>query len=137
MSVTMRKTATTQTVAILNLAFAECRTTSSLSSGRRAANLRRSKQMVGLVAIEFVLEDEICGVLDQILDRVVDKFSWPPHNLVFDSRVRLVLSSTKTPVFSRRGRSAAHSDVGMVLGRDFAHSCTVLFSPPMFNGDCR
>ena len=95
MSVTMKKTATTQTDAILrkkNLVFAECRTTSSLSSGRRAPNLRRSKQMVGLVAIELVLEDEVCGELDQILDIVVDKFSWPPHNLLFDSRVRQVLN---------------------------------------------
>ena len=88
MSVAMRKTATTQTVAILrkkkNLAFAECRTTSSLSSGRRVSDLRRSKQMVGLVAIELVLEEKVCGELGQILDRVVDKFSWPPHNLLFD-----------------------------------------------------
>ena len=74
------------------MVFAECRTTSSLSSGRRAPNLRRSKQMVGLVAIELVLEDEVCGELDQILDIVVDKFSWPPHNLLFDSRVRQVLN---------------------------------------------
>ena len=95
MSVTMKKTATTQTVAILkkkNLVLAECRTTSSLSSGRHAPNLRRSKQTVGLVAIEPVLEDEVCGGLDQILDKVVDKFSWPPHNLLFDSRVRLGLN---------------------------------------------
>ena len=95
MSVTMRKTATTQTVAILrkkNLVFAECRTTSSLSSGRRARNLRRSKQVVGLVAIELVLEDGVSGELDQILDIVVDEFSWPPHNLLFDSRVRSVLN---------------------------------------------
>ena len=93
MSLTMKKTATTQTVAILkkkNLVFAECRTTSSLSSGRRAPNLRRVKQMVGLVAIELVLGDEVCGELDQILETVVDKFSWTPHTLLFDSRVRLV-----------------------------------------------
>ena len=86
----MRKTATTQTIAILrkkSLVFAVCRTTSSLSSGRRAPNLRRAKQMVGLVAIEFVLEDEVCGELGQILDFGVDKFSWPPHNLLFDSWV--------------------------------------------------
>ena len=95
MSVTMKKTATTQTVEILrkkNLVFAECRTTPSLSSGRRAPNLRRAKQIVGLVAIEPVLGDEVCGELDQILDIVVDKFSWPPHILLFDSRVRLVLN---------------------------------------------
>ena len=76
MSVTMKKTATTQTVAILrkkSLVFAECRTTSSLSSGRRAPNLRRTKQMVRLVAIELVLEDEVCGELRQILDIDVDK----------------------------------------------------------------
>ena len=95
MSVTMKKTATTQRVAILrkkSLVFAECRTTSNLSLGRRAPNLRRAKQMVGLVAIELVLEDEVCGVLGQILDSVVDKFSWPPQNLLFDSWVRLVLN---------------------------------------------
>ena len=102
MSVTMKKIATTQTVAILktkNSVFAECRSTSSLSSGRRAPNLRRSKPMVGLVAIELVLEDDFrfaCDLrrseLDQIFDIVVDKFSWPPQNLLFDSRVRLVLN---------------------------------------------
>ena len=57
MSLTMTKTATTQTVATLrkkkNLVFTECRTTSSLPSGQRAPNLRRSKQTVGLVAIEL------------------------------------------------------------------------------------
>ena len=71
MSVTMGKIATTQTAVIprkKNLVFAECRTTSSLSSGRRAPNLRRSRKMVGLVAIEPVLEDEVRGELDQILD---------------------------------------------------------------------
>ena len=96
MSVTMRKTATMQTVAILrakkDLAFAECRTTSSLSSGPRAPGPRRSKQMVGLIAIELGLEDEVCGELDQILDRVVDKFSWPPHNLLSDSWFCLALN---------------------------------------------
>ena len=73
MFATMRKTATTQTIAILrkkSLVFAVCRTTSSLSSGRRAPNLRRAKQMVGLVAIELVLEDEVCRELNQILDIV-------------------------------------------------------------------
>ena len=49
--------------------------------------------MVGLVAIELVLEDEVCGELGQILDIVVDKFSWPPQNLLSDSWVRLVLKS--------------------------------------------
>ena len=95
MSVTMKKTATTQTVAILkkkNLVFAEYRPTSSLSSDRRAPNLRRAKQMVGLVAIELVLGDDVCGELDQILEKVVDKFSWPPHDLLLHSRVRLVLN---------------------------------------------
>ena len=85
MSVTMKKTATTQTVAIpkkKNLVFAECHTTSSLSLRRRAPNLRRAKQMVCLVAIELVLEEEVCGELDQILEKVVDKFSWPPQNLL-------------------------------------------------------
>ena len=74
------------------MVFAECRTTSSLFSGRRAPNLLRAKQMVGLVAVELVLEDEVCGELGQILDIVVDKFSWPPHNLLSDSWVRLVLN---------------------------------------------
>ena len=95
MSVTMKQTATTQTVAILrkkNLVFAECRTTPSLSSGRRAPSLRRAKQMVGLVAIEIVLGAEVCGELDQILDIIVDKFSWPSHNLLFHSCVRFVLN---------------------------------------------
>ena len=48
--------------------------------------------MVGLVTIELVIEDEVCGDLDQILEIVVDKFPWPPHNLLFDSRVRLVMN---------------------------------------------
>ena len=77
MSVTMKKTATTQTVAILRkkiFVFAECRTTSSLSSGRHAPHLRRAKQMVGLVAIELVLEDEVCGELGQILEKTLTKF---------------------------------------------------------------
>ena len=61
-----------------------------------------------LVAIESVLEDEVSGEFDQILDRVVDHFSWPPHNLLFDSRVLWVLNFiTKTQVFSRRARWAA------------------------------
>ena len=78
------------------------------SSGRRAPILRRSKHMVGLVAIELVLEDEVCGEIDQILDRDVDKFSLLPHHLFFDSRVRLVLNCyARKPVFSRRARSAA------------------------------
>ena len=70
MSVTIRKTATTQTVAILrkkNLVFAECYTTSSLSSGRRAPNLRRSNQMVGLVAIELVSRMESVVSLTRFL----------------------------------------------------------------------
>ena len=95
MFVTMKKTATTRTVAILrkkSLVFAGCRTDSSLSSGRRAPNFRRAKRMVGLVAIELVLEDEVCGELGPILDIDVDKFSWPPQNLPFDSWVRLVLN---------------------------------------------
>ena len=32
------------------------------------------------------------GELGQILDVDVDKLSWPPHNLLFDSWVRLVLN---------------------------------------------
>ena len=77
----MRKTATTQTVAIpkkKSLLLAECRTTSSLPLGRRAPNLRHAKQMVGLVAFELALEDEVSGELGQILDIVDHKFSWPP-----------------------------------------------------------
>ena len=61
-------------------------------SGRRSPNLRRSLPMVCFVVIELVLEDEVCGELDQIVDGVVDKFSWPPDYLLFDSRVRLVLN---------------------------------------------
>ena len=94
MSVTMKKSATTQTVVILrkkSLVFAEGRTTSSPSLGR-APNLRRAKQMVGLVKIELVLEDEVCGEVGQILEIVVHKFSWPQDNLLFDSWVRWVLS---------------------------------------------
>ena len=71
MSVTLKKTVTTQTVAIRwkkSLLMAECRTTSSLSLGRRAPNLRRAKQMVGLVAFELALGDEVCGEHGQILD---------------------------------------------------------------------
>ena len=48
--------------------MAECRATSSLSFGRRAPNLRRAKHMVGLVAFELALEDEVCGGHGQILD---------------------------------------------------------------------
>ena len=64
MSVTMKNPATTDTVAIpkkKTLLLAECRATSSLSLGRRAPNLRRAKQMVGLI-------DEVCGELGEILD---------------------------------------------------------------------
>ena len=132
MSVTMKKTATTQTVAILrkkNLVLDECRTTPSLSSDRRAPNLRRAKQMVGLVAIELVLGDEVCGELDQILEKVVDKFSWPPHNLLFHSWVRLVLNYENPSVFASCS-FGRRSNVGMVLGRDLVQSCTVLFCPP-------
>ena len=74
MSVTVKKTATMKTVAIprkKSLLLAECRTTSSLSLGRRALNLRRAKLMVGLVAFELALDDEVCGELGQILDIVV------------------------------------------------------------------
>ena len=53
---------------------AECHTTSSLSQGRRAPNLRPAEQMVGLVAIELVLEKEVFGKLGQILDIDVDNF---------------------------------------------------------------
>ena len=48
--------------------MAEWRTTSSLSLGRRAQNLRRAKRMVDLVAFELALGDEVCGELGQILD---------------------------------------------------------------------
>ena len=47
-----------KTVAILwkkSLLLNECRTSSSLFSGRRALKHRRAKQMVGLVASELVL----------------------------------------------------------------------------------
>ena len=59
----MKKTATTHTVAIprkKSLLLAECRATSSLSLGRRTPNLRRAKQIVGLV-------DEVCGELGQMI----------------------------------------------------------------------
>ena len=58
MSVTMEKIATTKTVAISrkkSLLMAECRTTSTLSLGRRAQSLRRAKLMVGLVVVELAL----------------------------------------------------------------------------------
>ena len=51
-----------------------------------------SQAKVGLVAIELVLEDEVCDELDQTLESVVGKFSWSPHNLLFDLTVRLVLN---------------------------------------------
>ena len=95
MCVTMKKTASTQTVAIprkKSLLLAECRTTSSLSLGRRAPNLRRAKQMVGLVAFELALGHDVCGEVRQILDIDVLQFSWPPDNLLFDSWVRSVLN---------------------------------------------
>ena len=78
----MKKIATMKKAATLtkkSLLLAECRTTSSLSLGRRALNLRRAKQMVGLVAIELVLEDEVWSELGLAI------FSWPPHDLLFDS----------------------------------------------------
>ena len=93
--VTMKKTAITQTVAIprkKSLLLDECHTTSSLPLGRRAPNLRRSKQMVGLVAFELALEDEVCGGTGQILDIDVHKFFRPPDNILFDSWVRSVLN---------------------------------------------
>ena len=72
MSVTMKRTATMKTVAIprkKSLLLAECHTTSSLSLGRRRApNLRCAEQMVGLVAFELALEDEVCGEPGQILE---------------------------------------------------------------------
>ena len=101
MSVTTKKTAITQTVAILrkkNLVFAECRTTPGLSSDRRAPNLRRSKQMVGLVAIELVLGDEVCGELF---------LGSSKSSLSFMGPFRPELLSTRTQVFSRRARSVA------------------------------
>ena len=91
MSVTMKKTASTQTVAIprkKSLLLGECHTTSSLSLGRRAPNLRHSKQMVCLVACELALENEVCGGTGQILDIDVHKFFGPPDNILFDSWVR-------------------------------------------------
>ena len=48
--------------------------------------------MVGLVAFELTLEDEVCGELGQILDIDVLQFSWPPDNLLLDSWVRSVLN---------------------------------------------
>ena len=74
MSVTMKKTATTQTLAIprkKSLLPADCRTISSLSLGRCAPNLRRAKRVVGLVALELALGDEVCGELGQILEKDV------------------------------------------------------------------
>ena len=84
MSVTMKKIATTKTVAIprkKSLLKAESRTTSRLS----LPNLRRTKQMAGLVAVELAREDGVFGELGQILDIDVHKFSWPPDDLLFDS----------------------------------------------------
>ena len=134
MSVTMKKTATMKTVAILwkkSLLLTECRTTSSLSLDRRAPNLRRAKQMVGLVAFELALEDEVCGDLGQILDIVIHKFSWPPHNPLFDSWVRSVLNGFKheNPSVFTSCSFGRCSNVGMVLGRNLVQSCTVLFCP--------
>ena len=63
MSVTMKKIATTQTVAIprkRNLLMALCRTTSSLSLVRHAQSLRRAKRMV-----------EVLGELGQIIEKDV------------------------------------------------------------------
>ena len=91
-SVTKKKTATTKMVAIKrkkSLLLPERRTTFSLFWGRSAPNLRLAKQMVGLVAFELSLEDEVCG---QVLDFDVHKFCWPPDNLPFDSWVRSVLN---------------------------------------------
>ena len=72
--------------------LAECRTTSSLSLGRRAPNLRCAQQMVGLVAFELALGDEVCGEPGQILDIDVHKFCWLFGDLLFDSWVRSVLN---------------------------------------------
>ena len=48
--------------------------------------------MIGQVAIELVLEDEVCGELGQSLDIVIDNIFWPPQKLLSDSWVRLVLN---------------------------------------------
>ena len=95
MSVTMEKIATTKTVAISrkkSLLMAECRTTSTLSLGRRAQSLRRAKLMVGLVVVELALGDEVFGELGQNLEKDVLDCFWPPDNLLFDSWVRSVLN---------------------------------------------
>ena len=71
MSVTMKKNATTKTVAIPSkegLLMAVCRTTSSLSLGRHAQSLRCAMRMVDLVAVELALGNEVFGELAQILD---------------------------------------------------------------------
>ena len=61
MAVTMKKIATTQTVAIpgKKSLLAECRTTSRMSLGRRAPNLRHAQQLVRLVSFELAFEDRM------------------------------------------------------------------------------
>ena len=109
MSVTMKNTATTQTVVRKeSLVFAECRTTSNLSSGRRPPNLRRAKQMV--VSWRSTLFSMMKSVVS--LPRFVTQALTPfLGNLVIFSLIHGPfgpgLLSTRTQVFSRRGRAAA------------------------------
>ena len=133
MSVTMKKAATTKTVAIpvkTSLVLASCRTTSSLSLGRHAHNLHRTKRMGDLVAVELAPWDDVLGQRGQILDIGVLQFSWPGP---FGPE----LLSTRTQVFSRRARSAA---VAMQERSSAAiSSCLAQCSSsvhPMFNCDC-
>ena len=64
MSVTMKKIATTKTVAIpkkKSMVMASCRTTSSPSLGQHAQILDRAKRMVGLVVDELAPRCEVLG----------------------------------------------------------------------------
>ena len=79
MSVTMKKIATTKTVAVSRkkswLMGSSC-TTSSPSLGRHAQSLHRSRRMVDLVAVELARCDEVLCQLCQTLDKVVLLASW-------------------------------------------------------------
>ena len=74
MSVTMKKIATTKTVAIPKkkrlLMYSSC-TTSSPSLGRHAQSLRRAKRMVDLVAVQLAHWNEVFGELGQVLEKDV------------------------------------------------------------------
>ena len=88
MSVTMKKIATTKTVAIPRkrswLMGSSC-TTSSPSLGRHAQSLHRAMRTVDLVAVKLTHWDEVLCKLCKTLDIFVLLFFWLLGNLLADS----------------------------------------------------